>query len=86
MNYVKTFGHDRVGRPLFWLNIKYYRPELMNKDISMRLMCYLFDYVCSIMTANVDTCLIIFDMADFGYCNYSFEMWKCGMEVASVSF
>lgn len=85
LNYCKTFGFDKVGRPLFWMKLKNYRPEAMDKETSMRLLCYLFDYVCCLMKPNVDAMIVILDLVDFGYANYSFEMWKSAMEVATVS-
>lgn len=48
-------------------------------------MCYLIDYIGTLMSANVDQFIIIFDMADFGYKNFSLDMWKACIEVSGVS-
>lgn len=47
MDYVKTRGSDKYGRPIVWLIMKDFRPEVMNRETAIRLMCYIMDYVCT---------------------------------------
>lgn len=54
MNYVKTWGHDRLGRPILWLKIKNYKPEASTREQGMGFMAYLIDYMGTLMTPNID--------------------------------
>jgi len=67
LNYVKTFGHDKCGRPLFWIKVKNYKTGAMTNEQAMNFLCYIFDYTCTLMTPNVDQIIAILDMADFSY-------------------
>jgi hypothetical protein len=86
LNYVKFQGVDKHGRPCVWLRMKYFNPAVMTREVACRLMCYMLDYVNSEMRANVDTCVMIYDMSDFGYSNFSKDLFLGVMEVSSVSY
>ena len=86
MNYVVTHGHDRVGRPIMWINIQNYNPNLMTRDQAMHFMCYLIDYAGTLMKPNVDQYLIVCDMLNFGWSKFNMEIMKACIEVSGVSF
>lgn len=49
-------------------------------------MVYLMDYVCSIMPANVDQCIMIYDVGGFGYANMYPELAKAIISQQSKLF
>lgn len=86
LNYVYIQGQDRVGRPLFWAKVKNFIPDGVDRESCMRFMCYIVDYTCSLMTPNVDMFLVIMDLEDFGYKNFSLDIWRTAIEVSAVLF
>ena len=86
LNYVYVQGADRVGRPLLWGKVKNFIPEVVDRESGMRFMCYIVDYICSQMTPNVDMFLVIMDLEDFGYKNFSLDTWKTAIEVSAMLF
>ena len=86
MNYVKTAGFGKCGRPIVWFIMRNFKPEGINREMTMNFMCYFLDYVNSIMKPNVDIFFMVVDMQDAGYANMSVELFKSTAELSGVSF
>ena len=46
--------YDRVGRPIFWLRIRNWRPETGTELKFVRFFCYLMDKIAVNMKPNTD--------------------------------
>jgi len=75
-------GFDKNGRPVVWMRISKFNSENMTKDIAMHFMCYLLDHVLAITKPNVDQMVMIYDMENVGYANFSMEIGKMIIEAS----
>ena len=86
MNYVKHFGWDKVGRPVLWFQMKNFNPLDLENEMTTRWMVYLIDYVGSIMKPNVDQFIMVLDLKDFGYANFSLEIFKASANITGTLY
>lgn len=76
MDYVKHYGWDKLGRPVVWFQLKKFNPVGPNNEQITRFMVYMLDYIGAVMKANVDQFIMVVDLKDFGYSNFSLEVFK----------
>jgi len=81
-----THGFDKDGRPLLWMRIANFNCENVTKENSIQFMIYLLDHVKSIMKPNVDQMVMIYEMENAGYANFSLEIGKVIIKASSELF
>jgi len=73
-NFCIPHGFDKDGRPIVWIRFANFTPENMNKLIATHFLIYILDHVCSLMKPNVDQMIMIYDMENAWYSNFSSEL------------
>jgi len=81
-----THGHDKDGRPIVWLQIAKFGVQDITPQLALHFMCYLLDHTLSVMKSNVDQMIMIYEMENAGYANFSFELGKIIIEASSELF
>ena len=71
-----THGYDKDGRPIVWMRLARFNIENMTSELAVQFMCYLLDHTLSIMKSNVDQLIMIYEMENTGYANFSVELGR----------
>eukprot|EP01095_Lingulamoeba_sp_RSL-Kostka_P007984 TRINITY_DN2610_c0_g1_i1.p1 TRINITY_DN2610_c0_g1~~TRINITY_DN2610_c0_g1_i1.p1 ORF type:complete len:331 (+),score=141.01 TRINITY_DN2610_c0_g1_i1:96-1088(+) len=75
------YGYDKLRRPIIYVRVKYHISGVMDPEEIERFLVWHMETARVILRPKTETCLVIYDMQDFGLSNMDYSLMKKEIEL-----